>query len=116
MAIQFAQRVIAHNLAPQSTPSTLLRGLRQSMTRSHSIAVIGGDGIGPEVTRAALRVLDAAERKFTFSTSRTEYDWSSERYISSSGRIGPEDIDGLRKHEAILFGAIGDPRAPRGVV
>src|SRR5512142_209988 len=87
MAIQFAQRVIAHNLAPESTSSTLLRGLRQFMARSHSIAVIGGDGIGPEVTRAALRVLDAAERKFTFSTSRTEYDWSSERYVNSSGRI-----------------------------
>ncbi len=116
MAIQNAQRVIALNLAPQSTPSTLLRGLRQFMTRSHSIAVIGGDGIGPEVTRAALRVLDAAERRFGFSTSRTEYDWSSERYLSSSGRITPEEIDALRKHDAILFGAIGDPRAPRGVV
>src|SRR5512140_630214 len=96
MAIQFAQRVIAHNLAPESTPSTLLRGLRQSMTRSHSIAVIGGDGIGPEVTRAALRVLDAAERRFGFSTSRTEYDWSSERYLSSPRPVTPEDLDGLR--------------------
>ncbi len=86
------------------------------MARSHSIAVIGGDGIGPEVTRAALRVLDAAERRFGFSTSRTEYDWSSERYLSSPRPVTLEDIDTLRKHEAILFGAIGDPRAPRGVV
>jgi 3-isopropylmalate dehydrogenase len=86
------------------------------MTRSHSLAVIGGDGIGPEVTRAALRVLDAAERRFSFSTSRTEYPWSSARYVDSGAHVTRADVDGLRKHEAILFGAIGDPRAPRGVV
>ncbi len=86
------------------------------MARSHSIAVIGGDGIGPEVTRAALRVLDAAERRFGFSTSRTEYDWSSERYVTSPRPVTLEEIDSLRRHEAILFGAIGDPRAPRGQV
>src|SRR5512132_1116727 len=94
----------------------LLRGLPQFMARSHSIAVIGGDGIGPEVTRAALRVLDAAERRFGFSTSREEYPWSSARSVESGERIGPKEIDGLRRFDAILFGAIGDPRAPRGVV
>ena len=86
------------------------------MARSHSIAVIGGDGIGPEVTRAALRVLDAAERRFGFSTSREEYPWSSARYVDSGIAVTKEDVEALRKHEAILFGAIGDPRAPRGVV
>ena len=86
------------------------------MTRTHSIAVIGGDGIGPEVTRAALRVLDAAERRFPFSTSREEYPWSSARSVESGAHVGPQDVQALRKHEAILFGAIGDPRAPRGVV
>jgi 3-isopropylmalate dehydrogenase len=86
------------------------------MSRSFRLAVIGGDGIGPEVTRAALRVLDAAERRFGFSTVREELPWSSARYVESAGRITPEDIDGLRAFDAILFGAIGDPRAPRGVV
>jgi len=86
------------------------------MPRPHSIAVIGGDGIGPEVTRAALRVLDAAEARFGFSTSRQEYPWSSARYVESGAHVTHADIDALRKHEAILFGAIGDPRAPRGVV
>src|SRR5436853_4448679 len=94
----------------------LLRGLLHFMPRSHSIAVIGGDGIGPEVTRAALRVLDAAERRFTFSTSREEYPWSSARYVESGERVGSPEIETLRRHDAILFGAIGDPRAPRGVV
>ena len=86
------------------------------MARSHSIAVIGGDGIGPEVTRAALRVLDAAERRFGFSTTREEYPWSSARYVDSGAHVTRADIDGLRRHAAILFGAVGDPRAPRGVV
>ena len=86
------------------------------MARPHSIAVIAGDGIGPEVTRAALRVLDAAERRFGFSTSREEYPWSSARYVESGAHVTRADVDALRKHEAILFGAIGDPRAPRGVV
>ena len=86
------------------------------MTRSHKIAVIGGDGIGPEVTQAALRVLDAAERRFSFSTTREEYPWSSARYVDSGERIGPQDIEVLRRYEAILFGALGDPRAPRGVI
>ena len=57
------------------------------MARSHSLAVIGGDGIGPEVTRAALRVLDAAERRFSFSTTREEYPWSSARYVESGARV-----------------------------
>src|SRR2546430_8436556 len=86
------------------------------MPRPHSIAVIAGDGIGPEVTRAALRVLDAAERRFGFSTARTEYPWSSARYIESGERIGARELDELRRFDAILFGAIGDPRAPRGAV
>ncbi len=86
------------------------------MTRSFRLAVIGGDGIGPEVTRSALRVLDAAEQRFGFSTVREELRWSSARYVESAGRITADDIDGLRAFNAILFGAIGDPRAPRGVV
>jgi len=86
------------------------------MTRSFRLAVIGGDGIGPEVTRSALRVLDAAEQRFGFSTVREELRWSSARYVESAGRITAEDIDGLRAFDAVLFGAIGDPRAPRGVV
>ena len=58
-----------------------------SMARSHSLAVIGGDGIGPEVIRAALRVLDGAERRFNFSTTREEYPWSSARYVESGARV-----------------------------
>ena len=110
-------RVIDHTLAPFCASSRVLRGLPQLVLRTHQIAVVGGDGIGPEVTRAALRVLDAAERRFGFSTTREEYDWSSAGYLRTPSRaVMPADIDELRRFEAVLFGAIGDPRAPRGVV
>src|ERR1041384_6446877 len=81
----------------ERTVNGFLRALLHVMARSHSIAVIGGDGIGPEVTRAALRVLDAAERRFGFSTSREEYKWSSAGYVESGQRVTDADIDGLRK-------------------
>ena len=117
MAIGRQLRVIEMDATTRErSVNGFLRGLPHRMARSHSIAVIGGDGIGPEVTRAALRVLDAAERRFGFSTSREEYAWSSARYVESGASVAASDIAGLRKHEAILFGAIGDPRAPRGVV
>ena len=116
MAMWRKLRVIEPKLSPPNAASMPFCDDSAPMTRTHSIAVIGGDGIGPEVTRAALRVLDAAEQRFSFSTSREEYPWSSARYVESGAHVTAKDVDGLRKHEAILFGAIGDPRAPRGVV
>ncbi len=78
------------------------------------LAVIGGDGIGPEVTDAALAVLDAAEERFGFRTERTRLDWSGERYVRGE-RVSGADIESLRAYDAILLGAIGHPDAPRGV-
>ena len=85
------------------------------MARTYRIAVIGGDGIGPEVTDAALRVLDAAERRFGFSSERTDVPWSAQRYATDGLRVTPEMIAPLAKNDAILMGAIGHPDAPRGL-
>jgi len=82
--------------------------------KRYRLAVIGGDGIGPEVTEAALVVLDATERRFGFSTDRTAYAWSGAMYLRGE-RVTPEMIDGLRQYDAVLLGAIGHPDAPRGV-
>jgi len=68
------------------------------------------------VTAAALRVLAVAERKYGFSTIRETFPWSSARYLETRERVVPEQIDELKRFDAVLFGALGDPRAPRGLM
>jgi 3-isopropylmalate dehydrogenase len=82
--------------------------------RTYRLAVVGGDGIGPEVTDAALLVLDAVEERFGFTTARTRLDWSAEGYVRGQ-RVTPRDIEAVRGGDAVLLGAIGHPDAPRGV-
>lgn len=83
------------------------------MTKRYSIAAIPGDGIGKEVVPAGLAVLAAAAaRAGGFSLDVTEYPWGSDFY-RSTGRMMPEDGTAtLRRHDAILFGAVGDPDLP----
>ena len=84
--------------------------------RTHRIAAIPADGIGPEVVGAALEVLDAlAARDGGFRLDVTPFDWSSDRY-RRTGRLMPEDgLDQLHGFDAILFGAVGDPAIPDDV-
>ncbi|HEY3789813.1 MAG TPA: tartrate dehydrogenase [Urbifossiella sp.] len=77
------------------------------------IAVIGGDGIGPEVIDQAIRAAEAAARKF----DKAEFQWNklpwSSAYYKQHGRMMPDDgWETLRQHDAILFGAVGDPTIP----
>jgi tartrate dehydrogenase/decarboxylase/D-malate dehydrogenase len=84
-----------------------------AMTKRYSIAAIPGDGIGKEVVPAGLAVLAAAAaRAGGFSLDVAEYPWGSDFY-RSTGRMMPEDgLATLRRHDAILFGAVGDPDLP----
>jgi tartrate dehydrogenase/decarboxylase/D-malate dehydrogenase len=76
------------------------------------IAVIGGDGIGPEVIDQAIRVADAARRHNNAVLEWNRLPWSSAFY-RQTGRMMPEDgWDTLRRHDAILLGAIGSPDVP----
>src|SRR6266851_1207405 len=76
------------------------------------IAVIGGDGIGPEVIEQAIRVADAAGRKESASLEWNRLPWSSAFY-KQTGRMMPEDgWEQLQRHDAILLGAIGSPDVP----
>jgi len=76
------------------------------------LAVIPGDGIGPEVIAEALQVLDVVRS----GVERTEYDLGAKRY-HATGEVLPDGvIDELRGHDAILLGAIGDPSVPSGVL
>ncbi len=84
--------------------------------RTYRLGVIAGDGIGPEVTAAALRVLDAAERAYEFRTERTEYPWSGAHYLATGALMTERDLDELRPLDAVLLGAIGHPDAPRGLL
>ncbi|MSQ93965.1 MAG: tartrate dehydrogenase [Gemmataceae bacterium] len=76
------------------------------------IAVVGGDGIGPEVTEQAIRVTDAALKRDGVVYAWNRLPWSSTFY-KKTGQILPDDgWDTLRQHDAILFGAIGSPDVP----
>jgi 3-isopropylmalate dehydrogenase len=76
------------------------------------LAVIAGDGIGPEVIAQALRVLDAVQP----GVEKTHYDLGAKRY-HATGEILPEAVlEELRGSDAILLGAIGDPSVPSGVL
>jgi len=76
------------------------------------LAVVGGDGIGPEVVAEAVKVLDAV----LSGVQKTTYDLGARRY-HATGEILPESVIGeLREHDAILLGAIGDPSVPSGVL
>jgi tartrate dehydrogenase/decarboxylase / D-malate dehydrogenase len=79
---------------------------------SSRIAVIGGDGIGPEVIDQAIRVADAAVRDDGAALDWNRLPWSS-NYYQQTGRMMPEDgWDILKRHDAILLGAIGSPTVP----
>lgn len=75
----------------------------------HKIALIPGDGIGTDVTHAAVAVLQAAADRFGFALRTQDFDWSCETYLQT-GRMMPEDgIDQLRAFDAIFLGAVGWP-------
>jgi 3-isopropylmalate dehydrogenase len=76
------------------------------------LAVIAGDGIGPEVITEALKVLDVVLP----GVERTEYDLGAKRYHATGETLPDGMVDELRTHDAILLGAIGDPSVPSGVL
>jgi tartrate dehydrogenase/decarboxylase/D-malate dehydrogenase len=77
-----------------------------------SIAVIPGDGVGKEVVPAALLVLEAISARFDITFDLHQFDWGAEFYFRF-GRMMPADaLDQLRPMDAILLGAIGDPKIP----
>ena len=80
------------------------------MSKTYQLALIPGDGIGPEVVDAAIPVLDAAAARFGARLEWMRFPWGSEHYLAH-GRMMPADaLDLLRPHDAIFFGAVGDPR------
>lgn len=81
------------------------------------LAVIPGDGIGTEVTAEALKVMRAALAGSGESIETTDYDLGARRYLRNGELLTDDDLASLREHDAILLGAVGDPRTvPSGVL
>ena len=78
------------------------------------LAVIGGDGIGPEVTAEALKVLRAAAPDVTFDT--TDYDLGARRWHRTGETLPDAVLEEIRAHDAIMLGAVGDPSVPSGIL
>ncbi|HEY1915277.1 MAG TPA: 3-isopropylmalate dehydrogenase [Streptosporangiaceae bacterium] len=78
------------------------------------LAVIGGDGIGPEVTAEALKVLRAATPDVTFET--TDYDLGARRWHRTGETLPDAVLEEIKAHDVILLGAVGDPSVPPGVL
>lgn len=86
------------------------------MAKRYDIAVIAGDGTGPEVIREGLKVLKAAAEKFGFAIATKEYDFSGERYLKTGETLTDAAIGELRNYRAIYLGAVGHPKVKPGVL
>jgi 3-isopropylmalate dehydrogenase len=83
---------------------------------TYKIAIIGGDGIGPEVTEQAVRVLNVAAEIEGFALEYTDYPHGTDHYLET-GELMPADVlEEIRAHDSVLLGAIGDPRVEPGLV
>ncbi|MBN1465530.1 3-isopropylmalate dehydrogenase [candidate division KSB1 bacterium] len=84
--------------------------------KTYNIAVIPGDGTGPEVVAEGVKVLDAAAAKFGFKLAYQNYDFGGARYLAT-GEVLPENaLQELRNFDAILLGAIGHPDVKPGIL
>ncbi|MBN2593747.1 MAG: 3-isopropylmalate dehydrogenase [Sedimentisphaerales bacterium] len=83
---------------------------------TYKIAVMPGDGTGPEVTAEAVKVLKAAAAKFGFKLEMTEFDFGGERYKRTGETLPDSAVEELRKFDAILLGAIGHPDVAPGIL
>lgn len=83
---------------------------------AHRIAILDGDGIGPEVIGEALKVLDRLETVHGFTTDRTAYDLGGRRYAATGEVLNDDTLEELRGYDALFLGAIGTPAVPPGVL
>ena len=86
------------------------------MSRTHKIAVIGGDGIGPEVTEVALKAVNFEAEKFGFDLDLTYFPHSGAHYLKTGEVLSDETVKELRKFDAIYLGAVGTPDVKPGII
>jgi 3-isopropylmalate dehydrogenase len=86
------------------------------MGKSYRVAVVPGDGTGPEVIAEGLKVLKAASSKYGFKLDLSHYDLGGERYKRTGEVLSDETVHELRKFDAIYLGAIGHPDVKAGIL
>jgi 3-isopropylmalate dehydrogenase len=86
------------------------------VTRSWRIAVVPGDGIGPEVVREGLRVLERIAKLEGLDIELTRYPFGGDHYRATSEILPDAAFEEIRGHDAVLLGAIGDPRVAPGLL
>jgi 3-isopropylmalate dehydrogenase len=101
---------------PQFKTILTLVNMVEVQKSSLNIAVIGGDGIGPEVVAEGLKVLIAATAPSGLNVSTTEYDLGARRWLATGETLPDSALREIRGHDAILLGAVGDPAVPSGVL
>ncbi|MFH5800679.1 3-isopropylmalate dehydrogenase [Haladaptatus sp. CMAA 1911] len=79
---------------------------------THDVAVIPGDGIGPEVIDAVRPLLEDAAREYDFELTFTDFDWGTEHYLEHGEMMPDDGTDEIADHDAILLGAVGHPDVP----
>src|SRR3990167_4631834 len=84
--------------------------------KNYKIAVIPGDGTGPEVVREGLKVLQAAAQKSGFKYETAHYDFGGERYLKTKEVLPPTAVKELKTFDAIYLGAIGHPDVKPGIL
>jgi 3-isopropylmalate dehydrogenase len=84
--------------------------------KTYDIAVIGGDGTGPEVTREAMKVSEAAANKFGFKLNWHPFDLGGDRYLRTQEVMPDSVVAELRKFKAIFLGAVGHPQVKPGIL
>ncbi|MFC2154689.1 isocitrate/isopropylmalate dehydrogenase family protein, partial [Candidatus Altiarchaeota archaeon] len=83
---------------------------------SHKVALIPGDGIGPEIIAEGVKVLDAVSDAEGFTIDWNEYPFGADHYLETGDIINEAELEELKKSDAIFLGAIGDPRCTPGVL
>ncbi|HZB29246.1 MAG TPA: 3-isopropylmalate dehydrogenase [Streptosporangiaceae bacterium] len=86
------------------------------VSRSIRLAVVPGDGIGPEVVGEGLKVLDAIAPAHGLTIEQTPYDLGAARWHRSGETLPDAVLEEIRAHDVILLGAVGDPTVPSGVL
>ncbi|MEJ2745383.1 MAG: isocitrate/isopropylmalate family dehydrogenase, partial [bacterium] len=86
------------------------------MPKKYDIAVVPGDGTGPEVIREGVKVIKAAAAKYGFEIETHEYDFGGERYKKTGEALPDSAVDELKAFRAIYLGAIGHPDVKPGIL